>query len=99
MPSVERQTQQFFADDGSLIGTAQYLGDKLDGISQVFRAGVLIQEATYVTGQLHGQYRSWWNDGTPKEQGSYDRGNRVGLYRWYGSDGALLQEHDYGSAL
>jgi antitoxin component YwqK of YwqJK toxin-antitoxin module len=96
--SVERQTQQFLDDDGAVIGTAQYLGEKLDGVSRVFCAGVLIQEATYVTGQLHGQYLSWWNDGTPKEQGFYDRGNRVGVYRWFGSDGSLVQEHDYGSA-
>jgi len=97
--SAKRESRQFLDEAGAIIGTAQYLGDKLDGVSQVFSAGVLIEEAFYVDGQLHGPYRSFWHSGTAKEEGTFSRGSRVGIYRWYKLDGSLWQEHDYGSAL
>jgi antitoxin component YwqK of YwqJK toxin-antitoxin module len=97
--SSERQFQQLLDDAGAVVSTAQYLDGRLDGVSQTFAAGVLIEEASYVAGQLHGSYRSWWNSGTAKEEGTFVRGKRVGAYRWYKLDGTVWQEHDYGPAL
>ena len=99
MSSAERQSRQLLDDAGEVVGTAQYLDGELDGVAQTFAAGVLIEEASYVAGQLHGPYRSWWHNGTAKEQGTFNRGSRVGVYRWYQLDGSLWQEHDYGSVL
>jgi antitoxin component YwqK of YwqJK toxin-antitoxin module len=83
-----------------VLATAEYVDNVLDGASRVFSAaGVLMQELTYRAGELHGSYRTWWDNGQPKEVGTYERGHRIGLYRWYYEDGRLWQEHDYGAAL
>jgi antitoxin component YwqK of YwqJK toxin-antitoxin module len=100
VPLPKRETREILGDGGKVLATAEYLGDLLDGVSRVFStAGVLTQELTYRAGQLHGSYRTWWDNGQPKESGSYDTGRRIGLYRWYKDDGTLWQEHDYGAAL
>jgi len=100
VPLLKRETREILGDGSKVLATAEYLGDVLDGVSRVFStAGVLTQELTYRAGQLHGSYRTWWDNGQPKESGSYDTGRRIGLYRWYKDDGTLWQEHDYGAAL
>ena len=99
MSSPERQCRRLADPTGTIVNTAQYLDGKLDGVSQVIIRGVLTIEENYIAGELHGRYRSWWEDGTAKEEGTYHRDHRVGIYRWYGFDGSLLQEHDYGQAL
>jgi antitoxin component YwqK of YwqJK toxin-antitoxin module len=97
--STDRQSRRLADPTGAVVNTAQYLDGKLDGVSQVIIRGVLTEEANYIAGQLHGPYRSWWENGTAKEEGTFNRGHRVGVYRWYNVDGSLWQEHDYGSAL
>ena len=100
MPSSKRETREIRGDAGQVLATAEYSGGVLDGVSRVFSpAGVLTQESTYRSGQLHGSYRTWWDNGQPKEAGSFDMGRRIGLYRWFNQDGTLLREHDYGAAL
>ena len=100
MPSDTRETREIRGDGGQLLATAEYVGDVLDGISRVFSPrGVLTQESTYRSGELHGSYRTWWDNGQPKESGSFDMGRRTGMYRWYNQDGTLLREHDYGADL
>ena len=47
--------------------------------------------------EKHGRYRSWWNDGVLKEEGTFHYGKRTGMYRWYLPSGALWKEHDYGA--
>jgi antitoxin component YwqK of YwqJK toxin-antitoxin module len=59
----------------------------------------LTLEAHFRAGEYHGHYRSWWDSGTLKEDGTYADGKRVGKYRWYTERGELWQEHDYGRAL
>jgi antitoxin component YwqK of YwqJK toxin-antitoxin module len=94
--SPGRQSRRIADPTGEIVSTAQFLNDKLDGVSQVIIRGVLTVEENYSAGQLHGSYRSWWEDGAAKEQGTYHRGKRVGIYRWYKLDGSLWNEHDYG---
>jgi len=60
--------------------------------------GTLILKAQNQNGERHGSYKSWWDNGAPKEQGTYEAGKRVGTYRWFTQNGELWQEHDYGSA-
>jgi antitoxin component YwqK of YwqJK toxin-antitoxin module len=60
---------------------------------------VLTLEAYSLEGEYHGRYRSWWDNGVLKEEGTYISGQRVGIYRWYKDTGELWEEHDYGRAL
>jgi antitoxin component YwqK of YwqJK toxin-antitoxin module len=44
--------------------------------------------------EYNGPYRSWWDNGVPKEEGTFRAGKRVGIYRWYLPSGELWREHD-----
>ena len=84
----QRETRRILGVDGSVLGTAEYLNDVLDGVSRIYStAGVLTQESHFSRGELHGPYRSWWSSGLLKEQGEYIRGKRSGQYVWYQEDG------------
>jgi antitoxin component YwqK of YwqJK toxin-antitoxin module len=96
----QRQSQQILGDGGVVLGTAEYVDGILDKTSRIYNgAGQLTQEVQFSGGRHHGQYRTWWDNGQLKEIGAFSQGSRVGLCRWYGEDGELTQQHDYGSAL
>jgi antitoxin component YwqK of YwqJK toxin-antitoxin module len=100
VPSSKRETREILGEKGQVLASAEFLDDVLDGPSRVYSPdGVLTQESTYQGGELHGHFQAWWNNGMPKESGSFDKGRRIGLYRWFKEDGSLWQEHDYGPAL
>jgi antitoxin component YwqK of YwqJK toxin-antitoxin module len=44
--------------------------------------------------EYNGPYRSWWDSGVIKEDGTFQRDKRVGVYRWYLESGELWKEHD-----
>jgi antitoxin component YwqK of YwqJK toxin-antitoxin module len=96
----QREIRKILGGDGAVLGTAEYLGRLLDGVSRVYStAGVLTQESHFSRGELHGPYRTWWDNGQPKEQGEYVRGKRSGRYVWYQEDGLVIRTHEYGAAL
>jgi antitoxin component YwqK of YwqJK toxin-antitoxin module len=96
----QREIRKILGPDGAVLGTAEYLDEVLDGVSRIYStAGVLTQESHFSGGELHGPYRSWWENGHPKEQGEYVRGKRCGRYVWHQEDGSVLKTHEYGAAL
>ena len=40
-------------------------------------------------------YQTWWDNGRPKEAGTFLAGKRIGIYRWFNESGDLHQEHNY----
>jgi len=96
----QREIRKSLGADGSVLGTAEYLDDVLDGVSRIYStAGVLTQESHFLRGELHGRYCSWWGNGHLKEQGEYIQGKRSGRYVWYQEDGSVMKTHEYGAAL
>jgi antitoxin component YwqK of YwqJK toxin-antitoxin module len=96
----QREIREIRGADGAVLGTAEYLDQLLDGISRIYSpTGVLTQESHFSQGELHGAYRTWWDNGQPKEQGEYVHGKRSGRYVWYEYDGAVSKVHEYGAAL
>jgi antitoxin component YwqK of YwqJK toxin-antitoxin module len=60
--------------------------------------GTLAVEAHFEHGQHYGEYKSWWENGQLKEEGTYQNdGQRVGRYRWYKTNGEVWSERDYGT--
>ena len=94
-----RRVEKVFGEDGQLIAEAEFnSAGKLDGVERHWNvAGQLILEANYINGLHDGSYRSWWDTGKVKEEGTYKMGQRVGVYTWFSADGKKVSEHDYGS--
>lgn len=83
-------------ESGRTLANAEYCNGRLHGESKVWNTqGVLIQLSHFVDGELSGPYRTWWDDGKPKEAGEYRAGTRVGKFVWYSESGEVLSEHDY----
>jgi antitoxin component YwqK of YwqJK toxin-antitoxin module len=77
----QRETRKILSPTGSVLGTAEYLDNRLDGVSRIYSdTGVLREESHFSRDELHGSYRTWWASGHRKEQGEYVRGRRSGLY-------------------
>ena len=93
----EREVKTLHDESGRKLGESEMRDGKPHGITRLWSGeGVLTLEAEMEFGEYHGKYASWWNNGNKKEEGRFYRGTRVGLYRWYSQNGALLKEEDYG---
>ena len=58
--------------------------------------GTLILEAGLDANRDYdGSYKSWWDNGVPKEEGTFRAGKRIGTYRWYLESGELWSAHTY----
>jgi antitoxin component YwqK of YwqJK toxin-antitoxin module len=58
--------------------------------------GTLILEAMLnANREYDGAYKSWWDNGTIKEEGTFRSEKRVGTYRWYHESGELWSQHTY----
>jgi antitoxin component YwqK of YwqJK toxin-antitoxin module len=74
--------------------------ERLDAERTVLRTwaedGTLILEAG-LNGEREydGPYRSWWDSGALKEEGTFRNGKRVGTYRCYHQSGELWSQHQY----
>jgi antitoxin component YwqK of YwqJK toxin-antitoxin module len=98
MPPKETRTIRNAA--GSKIAEAECENGAPNGITRTWSdEGVLTLEAQLSDGDYDGPYRSWWNNGQPKEEGTFRKGKRIGLYRWFREDETLWSEHDYGDAV
>ncbi len=57
--------------------------------------GVVVQEAFWVEGALHGPYREWHESGQLKVESEFKSGKRDGIYKEYGVRGKLLVRGEY----
>lgn len=79
--------------NGQLFSEAEFQDGLVDGVIRQWSSeGQLILCARAKAGELDGYYESWWDNGLPKEQGSYSAGVRQSGYKWFREDGALWRE-------
>ncbi|MGC1522887.1 MAG: hypothetical protein WA803_15210 [Steroidobacteraceae bacterium] len=96
----QRETRQVTWPDGTVLATTEHLDGVPDGVSRSFSmTGKLRQECHFLEGKLHGEYKSWWDNGKVKERGQYASGIRVGRYEWFDRDGTEVKVVDYPPAL
>ena len=94
MPEVE--VREIHDSEGNRIGEAEYVDGKPHGKSRLWSpSGVLIHESHLRAGEYDGPFRTWWNNGQPKEVGVFSKGKRVGVYQWFSESGQLIQERSY----
>ncbi|AWH40580.1 hypothetical protein C1927_06615 [Stenotrophomonas sp. ZAC14D1_NAIMI4_1] len=58
---------------------------------------MLTLSAIIRNGDYDGPYKSWWDSGLLKEEGTFRAGERVGRYTWYKVDGSLWRFSDFAS--
>jgi antitoxin component YwqK of YwqJK toxin-antitoxin module len=73
-----------------------YLNGLKNGTSRSFREdGKPWSLNTYVNDTLHGPYQTWHENGQLYIDGSYQKGNRSAIWKFYGPDGALIKQIDF----
>lgn len=80
-------------ESGKVFSETHFANGKPHGTSKEWtEQGIQTLDAVLEDGVLHGPYASWWDDGTPKERGTYIRGERQAGYCWYHPDGSLWRK-------
>jgi antitoxin component YwqK of YwqJK toxin-antitoxin module len=73
-----------------------FLNGLKNGTSRSFREdGKPWSLNTYVNDTLHGPYQTWHENGQLYIDGSYQKGNRAGIWAFYGPDGTLIRQMDF----
>ena len=84
---------------------------KLDRIERKLDNGLIEVKILFDTGQLsfhyfldenglrHGEYKSWYRDGTLGEHCYYEHGERHGEFKWWYDDGTLGEHCHYVNSL
>ena len=94
---MPKEVKEHHDAHGRLLARAEYSDGLLHGMNQIWNTtGLLIEASEFREGRREGYYRSWWGNGERKEEGMYKGGVRIGRYVWFGEDGSVLKEHDYG---
>jgi antitoxin component YwqK of YwqJK toxin-antitoxin module len=94
-----REVQEVRGTAGQLLSQWETISGRPEGTARTWsEAGVLTCEATFCRGEYDCSYQSWWDNGVRKEQGTYSAGRRVGIYKWFDTDGRLMQEVIYDAA-
>lgn len=60
--------------------------------------GTLVSLTTYVDGLQDGPDEEWFNDGTRRSEGQFQRGVPVGIHRTWGPEGNLSREVEFSDA-
>ena len=80
----------------ALISQKQYIGTEdaliAHGLHYHYTdQGTLSHIYTYVKGEMHGNYKSYYPDGVLESSGNYSHGDKKGLWRYYSEKGNLLK--------
>ena len=69
-----------------------YQGELFSGEVEERLGGAVVSLDMYVDGVQHGPSRAWYEDGTPRSEGTVDMGCPVGLWREWHPNGTLASE-------
>ena len=85
---------RMFHEEGGLDRVGRYKDGEKHGVWQAFYPdGTLWSEHLYEAGTQTGTYRTFHPNGKPSIVGEYNAaGEPVGIWRFYGADGALVRE-------
>ncbi|MGA4865988.1 toxin-antitoxin system YwqK family antitoxin [Streptomyces lavendulocolor] len=84
--------------DMDVSGCLFYGGTPFTGEVAEYRNGYLISLDEYVDGLLHGLSREWYEDGTPRSEGSARGGCAVGEWKEWHPNGTLMQRQLFDSS-
>ena len=71
--------------DNELIGMQVFYSNKQSAYSKL----------SNLNGNLHGPYISYYENGRIEVSGYYEKGHKIGSWKWYDSSGILTKERTY----
>jgi len=80
---------------GYITTYANYANNELSGSTRVYNRRRLIEERNYVNGELEGELRKYYQDGTLMEESNYQAGVLNGVAKWYDTEGNLSIAYEY----
>ena len=87
---------EVFDSNRTKVSHSGYVEGRLNGLCQAWRShGSAHMVFHCVDGEYDGAYMTFWHTGFVKESGTFRKGKRVGIYRWYKHDGSLWKEQVY----
>lgn len=80
---------------------AEYVQGKRQGARKLFtRTGVLMRSENYEDGELHGRWSDFHGDsGVPKTYGSFERGQRVGVWEEATPEGKVVASREFAAGV
>ena len=85
-----------YYSNGQLEYEAEYLNNKLDGISRYWTEdGILISESEYSNGQENASWKKYHPNGSLMNDTEYFHGKKHGFEKWYYENGNLKSEVQY----
>ena len=94
IPKIDVERSYF--PNGNMEYEAQYINNKLDGISRVwFEDGTLLSESGYTNGLPHGIWRIYHLNKTQKYEVYYEYGKKHGHEKWFYDNGQVKSEQKF----
>ena len=96
MPPPNIEVERSYFPNGNMEYEAQYINNKLDGISRVwFEDGTLLSESGYTNGLPHGIWRIYHLNKTQKYEVYYEYGKKHGHEKWFYDNGQVKSEQKF----
>ena len=91
-----RKVEREYYDTGCKKHSISFFNNKFDGPMLKWNEDcVLISEANYENGKLHGYWKVYYNDGQLMQSVDYFFGQKNGYERWYYKSGKIKTEIHY----
>ena len=88
--------ERSYFQNGNIEYEAQYINDKLDGISRVWlEDGILISESEYSNGQPHGIWMQYHLNNSIKYKVNYEYGEKTGFEKWFYENGQIQSKQTF----
>ena len=84
-----------FNRSGQVMEDASYASDSLDGLRLTMNNNRVKSMENYSNGMLHGQRKTYYDDGKLQEESNYNMGQRDGVTTWYLQSGKPSLQYTY----
>lgn len=93
----QKVAEKYFHDDNSLFMEYNYKNGKKDGVAKSFypKTGLPWSLHTYKDGLLHGEYKTWFENGNIHMDGQYTKGTESGTWKIYNESGKISEEINF----
>lgn len=93
----EKIAEKYFHEDKSLFMEYNFKNGKREGVAKSFypKTAKPWSLHTYREGQLHGEYKTWFENGQLRMEGQYEMGKEAGVWKVYQENGTLVEEINF----
>ena len=97
---LNRHTDVSYYTNGKIEYSAEYLNDKLDGVSKHWsQEGMLISESEYSNGKPHGKWKQYYKSQAISYEMNYFYGKKNGKEKLYYENGQIKSEQTFHNGI